>query len=55
MTFLLILAVSSVLALGYIALSLVHDIRDDGYRHPAPHHPPRSHQPDPFDPHSRFA
>ncbi|HYO40152.1 MAG TPA: hypothetical protein VER39_10885 [Nocardioidaceae bacterium] len=55
MTLLVILAVSAVLILGYIAVSLVLDVRDDGYHHPARTTPPRSHHPDPFDPHSRLA
>ena len=55
MILLIVLAVSAVLVLGSIAWTLVTDVRDDGYRHPARQTPPPSHHADPFDPRSRFA
>lgn len=52
----IILALAALTALPWIAMTLVNDIRHDGYGRPGSGHtPPRSHHPDPFDPRSRFA
>ena len=55
MTFLLLLAVSVVVALVGLGVYLVDIVRDDGYRRLSRRTPPLSHHVDAFDPRSRLA
>ena len=53
MSILLPVTILAVLAMAYVVFSLVRLVSTDGWRLPRPT-PPRSHQPDMFEPH-RFA